>query len=87
MNIEGYYKNFSQLENINRDKIFTDDQAHADKPDAQKKDFIIETGVAKGADMTLKYEHNNFYLWLVYSQVLLSRRWNSGISTELRPPT
>jgi hypothetical protein len=73
MNIEAYYKNFSQLENINRDKIFSDDQFHSDKPDAQKKDFIIETGVAKGADMTLKYEHKSIYVWLVYSLGFVNR--------------
>ena len=67
MNIEGYYKNFSQLENLNRDKIYEDDQDHNDKPDAVKKDFIIESGIANGVDLTLKYEQKGLYVWLVYS--------------------
>ncbi len=73
MNIEGYFKNFSQLENLNRDKIYADDQQHTSKPDIQKKDFIIEEGDAKGVDMTLKYEHKKVYLWFVYSLGFVTR--------------
>ena len=67
LNAEGYIKDFTQLENINRDKIFADDGSHSDKSDLLKKDYIIETGLAKGVDVTLKYEHKKLYLWFVYS--------------------
>lgn len=73
MNIEGYYKNFSQLENLNRDKIYADDAQHSNKPDVQKKDFIIEEGDAKGVDMSLKYEHKKLYVWFVYSLGYVTR--------------
>jgi hypothetical protein len=73
MNIEGYFKNFSQLENLNRDKIFADDELHENKPDVQKKDFIVEVGEAKGVDMTLKYEHKKIYLWIVYGLGFVTR--------------
>ena len=73
MNIEGYFKNFSQLENLNRDKIYADDAQHTNKPDIQKKDFIIEVGDAKGVDMTLKYEHKKVYLWFVYGLCYVTR--------------
>ncbi len=73
MNIEGYFKNFSQLENLNRDKIYADDAQHTSKPDIQKKDFIIEVGDAKGVDMTLKYEHKKVYLWFVYGLCYVTR--------------
>ncbi len=73
MNIEGYFKNFSQLENLNRDKIFADDELHENKPDVQKKDFIVEVGEAKGVDMTLKYEHKKVYLWVVYGLGFVTR--------------
>ncbi len=73
MNIEGYFKNFSQLENLNRDKIFADDADHVNKPDIQKKDFIVEVGEAKGVDMTLKYDHKKIYVWIVYSLGFVTR--------------
>lgn len=73
VNIEGYYKNFSQLENINRDKIYSDDPSHNSKPDSLKKDFIIESGVAEGVDLTIKYEYKKLYVWLVYGLATVDR--------------
>ncbi len=67
INIEGYIKYFNQLTSINRDKIYDDNVNNASKPDFQKKDFVIETGIAKGADAVLKYENRQLYVWLVYS--------------------
>jgi hypothetical protein len=77
VNIEGYYKYFPQLTNINRNKIFDDNAANADKPDYLKKDFIIETGDAEGFDVSVKYDHNRLYLWAVYSLGYVHR--NDGI--------
>jgi hypothetical protein len=65
LNIEGYYKDFTQLTNLNRNKIFDEDQT--DKPEILRKDFIIETGTAKGIDVVLKYDYKQFYFWFVYS--------------------
>lgn len=65
LNIEGYYKWFTQLSNLNRNKIY-DDNVN-DYPDVLKKDFIIETGDAYGVDVVLKYTDDKFYLWAVYS--------------------
>jgi hypothetical protein len=56
LNIEGYYKWFNQLTNINRNKLYKED-----------KDFIIETGDAYGVDIVLKYSTEKTYLWAVYS--------------------
>ncbi|MFW6019658.1 MAG: TonB-dependent receptor [Bacteroidales bacterium] len=67
INLEAYYKNFSQLSNLNRNKIFNDSQEYIDKPDYLKKDFIIESGHAKGIDFTIKYNDLRLYLWGVYS--------------------
>ncbi|MFA4852975.1 MAG: hypothetical protein WC599_10690, partial [Bacteroidales bacterium] len=67
VNVEGYYKYFPQLTNINRNKIFDDNVDNAGKPDYLKKDFIIETGDAEGVDISLKYEYKQIYLWGVYS--------------------
>ena len=72
-NVEGYYFNFNQLTNINRNKLYDDNEENADKPDVQKKDFILEKGVSKGVDMTLKYEYKRFYVWAVYSLMKVTR--------------
>ena len=65
--IEGYQKNFNQMAAVNRNKIFNDDASNADKPDSQKKIFIMESGQATGLDFTAKYEKKRFYFWAVYS--------------------
>ena len=67
LNLEGYYKNFRQIENINRDKVFDDNNANYDKPDMLKKDFIIESGKAYGAEALLTYDRKDLYIWIAYS--------------------
>lgn len=74
LNIEGYLKKFDQLTNINRDKIYEDNEEFADKPAFQRLDYIIEDGLAKGIDFTLKYDHNNLYVWTTYSLGYVNRR-------------
>lgn len=73
LNSEVFYKYFSQITNINRDKLFTDDQLNRLKPARLRQDFIIETGDAYGADMTLKYENKKWYVWTVYSLTYVNR--------------
>ncbi len=51
--MEGYYKNFRQLTNLNRFKIYEDNALNADEPDRLKKDFIIEKGYAAGLNVTV----------------------------------
>jgi hypothetical protein len=67
VNTEGYYKVFTQLTNINRNKVFDDTPEYSDRPDALKKDYIIETGDAYGVDFSLKYDYKRLYVWAVYS--------------------
>jgi len=55
-NIEGYYKGFTQLITINRNKLSASDP-----------DFTTETGYAYGIDFSLKYERNRLYVWSTYS--------------------
>ena len=66
VNAEGYVKHFTQLTNFNRNKLFPDNTTYASEPDAFKKDFIVETGRAVGADVVVKYEERETYLWFVY---------------------
>lgn len=81
INLEAYYKNFSQLTNINRNKIF--DESEVDQPDVLKKDYIIETGDAEGIDFTFNYDKNRFYLWAVYSFAFVNRYFE-GTDGELK---
>jgi len=67
INIEGYYKYFSQLTNLNRNKLYEDTPDYSDKPEILRKDFIIENGDAGGLDFSYKYDHNKLYVWAVYS--------------------
>lgn len=73
INVEGYIKRFNQLTTINRDKIYNDNATNNRIPDQLKKDFIIETGMAKGVDAVLKYEYKQLYLWFVYSLAFSDR--------------
>lgn len=72
-NFETYVKDFNQLTNINRDKIFEDITAFDDKPDYLKKDFIVERGQAYGFDFRLKYDRKRFYAWATYSWTYVDR--------------
>ena len=56
INIEGFFKNFSQLTSANRYKQYSNEN-----------DFIWEKGKAFGGDITVKFEHKDFYVWAVYS--------------------
>ncbi|MBK7947061.1 MAG: TonB-dependent receptor plug domain-containing protein [Flavobacteriales bacterium] len=73
LNFEVYLKDFRQVTNLNRNKYFNDTEEFADKPDVLKKDYIVETGQAYGADLQLKYERNKLYLWGVYSYTFVDR--------------
>ena len=61
-NIEGYVKDFTQLTNINKNKLTASDP-----------DFIVEEGLAKGVDFVLRYNDPKIYFWLVYSLGHISR--------------
>lgn len=73
LNAEGYVKFFSQLANINRDKIYADVPANSSIPDYLKKDFILEEGIAYGTDLLLKYNYRRYYFWAVYSLAFVTR--------------
>lgn len=82
LNIEGYYKIFDQLSNINQNKIYDDTEEFSDIDDVYKKNFLIESGDSYGVDFLLKYSKNRMYLWGVYS-LQKSTRWDGF--TEYAP--
>ena len=60
--IEGWMKDFTQLTNINRDKLFPEDP-----------NFITETGLARGIDLMLKYQTPEWYLYGTYGLARVTR--------------
>jgi hypothetical protein len=75
VNVEVYQKQFTFLTAINRDKIVDDDSLHINFPDYMKKSVIVETGVARGFDVVVKYDLKRFYLWVTYSYAY-NKRWD-----------
>ena len=83
MNLEGYLKQFVQLTNINRNKIYQDNENNAAVNDLLKKDFMVESGDAYGFDLSLKYEDRNWYLWAVYALGFVNRNYEKYESHEV----
>ncbi len=73
LNIEGYVKDFNQLTNVNRNKIYEDTEANSDQPEILRSDYIVERGLARGLDFLAKYQDKKFYLWLTYSLSKVTR--------------
>ncbi|PDH48509.1 MAG: TonB-dependent receptor [Bacteroidetes bacterium MED-G21] len=67
VNVEAYVKDFNQLINLNINKLYEDDEYNYEIDDELKKDFIVETGFAKGLDFLFKYNDQRTSLWMVYS--------------------
>ena len=67
LNFEGYYKWFTQMTNINRNKIFDDSPEYVDEEEYFKSDYVIEQGDAYGGDVTFEYDKDRLYIWAVYT--------------------
>ncbi len=75
MNLESYWKQFIQLTNLNRNKMYPDNEDNATVNELIKKDFMLESGDAYGFDLSLKYENKNWYLWTVYALGFVNRNY------------
>lgn len=73
INVEGYVKDFQQIININRNKLYADVPDYADKPEILRKDFIVEKGLAYGLDFLVKYNKKNYNIWAAYSIAKVTR--------------
>ena len=62
LNLEPWYKNFTQNIELNRYKQFASDP-----------DFLVETGKAYGVDLSAKYNKRRVYLWGVLSYQHIER--------------
>ena len=83
MNLEGYWKRFQQLTNLNRNKMYQDNSENALEHDLVKKDFMIEDGDAYGFDLSLKYETNHWYFWGVYALGFVNRNYERYDNGEI----
>jgi hypothetical protein len=79
INFETYIKKFTQLININRNKVKFDDP-----------NYQIEQGKAYGFDFLAKYEYKSLYVWFVYSLGFVNRyngtKDNNGYKVYYSPP-
>ena len=62
LNLEGYYKNFSQVLVINRNKL-----------SAQDSDYAVERGWAYGSDISLQLTQKKYDIWATYSLAWANR--------------
>ena len=77
-NVEPYFKNFSQLVNMNRNLMYPNTMEYQnggiyEKPEYLRKDFIIETGKAYGIDFSARCTYGMSYLWVAYSLGFVQR--------------
>ena len=82
LNVEGYWKQFTQLTNINRNKIYA--EAQPGVPDLLCKDFTMERGDAYGCDISLKFEDSHWYLWAVYALGFVTREYEKVVENEIQ---
>mgnify|MGYP002130145058 CR=1 FL=1 len=61
-NVEGYIKDFTQLININRNKV-----------QVQDPNFMIEKGYAYGTDLSCKLDYKGLSFWVVYGHGYVMR--------------
>ena len=83
INLEGYWKDFVQLTNINRNKLYPDTPQNSQIPDLLKKDFTKETGDAYGFDVSLKYEDQHWYVWFVYALGFVTREYEKVVEDQV----
>lgn len=70
INVEGYYKRFGTLIEINRNKLFASDP-----------NYQVEQGNAYGGEVLAKYDYKRWFIWLAYSLSWVER--NDG--TQIYP--
>jgi hypothetical protein len=78
-NVEGYIKDFRQISEINRNRIYSPTNPPTGADPITFNEFTVETGLARGLDFTFKYEAPKYYIWAVYSLAKVDR-WD-GVRT------
>lgn len=65
MNVEAYYKDFLQTTTLNYNQIYNNGTPGV--PDTLSKPFLIQSGKAYGADISIKYDYKRLMVYTVYS--------------------
>ncbi len=65
--VEGYVKSFDQLVNFNRSKLYDFSEEFANQPDYLKYDFILEEGMARGVDVAIRWNRDEWNVIVNYS--------------------
>jgi hypothetical protein len=75
INAEVYYKYYPQLLNFNKHKILNE-QKYPDQPKYLTRDFIVESGYARGLDIFVLFDDQFRRLELGYSYAITKRTYN-----------
>lgn len=67
INLEAYEKNFLQTSTLNYDKLYDDNPGNSSIADTLKKPFLVQSGKAYGADISIKYDYKELTIYTVYS--------------------
>lgn len=78
LNIEGYFKDFRQLTNMNRNQLYSESNHPANVSEIEWRDFMIENGKAYGLDFSLKYEFLRWYVWAAYSLAYVNKNYETA---------
>lgn len=78
LNVEGYFKDFRQLTNMNRNQIYSETNHPAGVSEIEWRDFMVENGKAYGIDFSLKYEYMRWYVWAAYSLAYVNKNYETA---------
>lgn len=78
LNVEGYFKDFRQLTNMNRNQIYSETNHPAGTSEIEWRDFMVENGKAYGIDFSLKYEYMRWYVWAAYSLAYVNKNYETA---------
>lgn len=76
LDLEAYYKNYTNLISFNKNKIFNKED-FPDAPSYLTGTFVSETGFAEGIEFSAKYEAGNLMMEVNYSLAMVKRRYTN----------
>ena len=78
LNVEGYYKDFRQLTNMNRNQIYSENNHPSNASEVEWRNFMLENGKAYGVDVSVKYEYLRWYVWAAYSLAYVNKNFENA---------
>ena len=78
LNVEGYFKDFRQLTNMNRNQIYSESNHPSNASEVEWRDFMLENGKAYGIDVSVKYEFLRWYFWMAYSWAHVNKNYENA---------